>query len=367
MPAGVTGGVARVFMTADAVGGVWSYAVDLARGFSAREIETTIAVVGPSASGEKRRQLAAIPGVEMVDTGLPLDWTAGSRAELVEGNAALADLVERLRPDIVHLNAPALAAETDYPAPMVAVAHSCVATWWRAMRSERMPEDFAWRGAAVRQGLEQADIVVAASRAFGGALRDVHGTDFPLAIVPNGRAPVGLIGEKQHHVFAAGRLWDEAKNVALLDRVARRLPAPIFVAGSVRGPNGAQAEFRHLAALGVLSDEQMARHHAQALIFASPARYEPFGLAVLEAAQAGAALVLSDIPSFREMWEGASVLLPPGDDAAWADTLRSLLDAPNRAACLGAAARERSRAYALDAMIEGTLGVYRDVLGRGAG
>ena len=39
------------------------------------------------------------------------------------------------------------------------------------------------------------------------------------------------------------------------------------------------------------------------------ARYEPFGLAVLEAAQAGMRLVLSDIPSFRELWDGAATFV----------------------------------------------------------
>ena len=39
------------------------------------------------------------------------------------------------------------------------------------------------------------------------------------------------------------------------------------------------------------------------------ALYEPFGLAVLEAAQAGCALVLSDIPTFRELWDGAALFV----------------------------------------------------------
>ena len=42
--------------------------------------------------------------------------------------------------------------------------------------------------------------------------------------------------------------------------------------------------------------------YARASVFVEPARYEPFGLAALEAAPCGCALVLGDIPSLREVW-----------------------------------------------------------------
>ena len=50
---------------------------------------------------------------------------------------------------------------------------------------------------------------------------------------------------------------------------------------------------------------------ARTAVFVSPALYEPFGLAVLEAAQAGCALVLSDIPTFRELWDGVALFVAP--------------------------------------------------------
>jgi len=101
---------------------------------------------------------------------------------------------------------------------------------------------------------------------------------------------------------------------------------------------------------------------ARTPVFASAALYEPFGLAVLEAAQAGCALVLADIPSFRELWGEAAVFVPPESPQAIAAALAALLDAPDRAAALGAAARHRSARYTLAAMAEGMLGVYRTLL-----
>ena len=95
-------------------------------------------------------------------------------------------------------------------------------------------------------------------------------------------------------------------------------------------------------------------------IFASAARYEPFGLGVLEAAQAGCALVLSDIPTFRELWEGAAVFVPAEDPQAFAAAFRQLLADPEEAEWLGRLARVRAGRYTVERMVEGMLDVYRE-------
>jgi len=65
---------------------------------------------------------------------------------------------------------------------------------------------------------------------------------------------------------------------------------------------------------------------ARASVFALPARYEPFGLAPLEAAHAGCALVLADIPSLREVWDDAAIYVDPDDDRALVAALRRLIE-----------------------------------------
>jgi glycosyltransferase involved in cell wall biosynthesis len=159
-------------------------------------------------------------------------------------------------------------------------------------------------------------------------------------------------------VFTAGRLWDEGKNLAALDRAAVRLTAPVLAAGPLHGPHGAGIHLEHVRALDRLSAAEIARRLAAAPVFVSMARYEPFGLAVLEAAQAGAPLVLSDILTFRELWNGAAAFVPLEDDAALAAALQSLLDDPVARRRLGAAARERSGRYSVDAMVAGMLDLY---------
>jgi glycosyltransferase involved in cell wall biosynthesis len=62
----------------------------------------------------------------------------------------------------------------------------------------------------------------------------------------------------------------------------------------------------------------------RAAIFAHPALYEPFGLCVLEAARARCCLVLSDIPSLRELWDGAAVFIDPRNPDAWISEINRL-------------------------------------------
>ena len=82
---------------------------------------------------------------------------------------------------------------------------------------------------------------------------------------------------------------------------------------------------------------------------------------MLEAAQARRPLVLSDIPTFRELWDGAAVFAPPGDAAALHAALGDILDDAPRRAALGAAALDRSRRYTVEAMAAGMARIYRSL------
>ena len=351
----------RLLMTADAVGGVWTYALDLARALGPSGIETHLAVLGPAPAAAAAAAAAAIPGLTLTETALPLDWLARDAREITDAAAAVAEVARAARPELVQLNTPAFAAAR-FPAPVLGVAHSCVATWWAAVRGGALPEDFRWRAAAQRRGLEACTAIVAPSAAFAAATAAAYDLPRP-RVVHNGRAaPPAADEAREPQVFTAGRLWDDGKNLAALDAAAALIDAPLYAAGPTEGPNGARARLRHARALGPLDPPAVRDRLARTPVFASAALYEPFGLAVLEAAQAGCALVLADIPSFRELWGEAAVFVPPESPQAIAAALAALLDAPDRAAALGAAARHRSARYTLAAMAEGMLGVYRTLL-----
>jgi glycosyltransferase involved in cell wall biosynthesis len=353
----------RILMTADAVGGVWTYALDLARGLAAQGVQTVLAVCGPPAEAAKVAAASAVPGLVLRPLAQPLDWLAERPAEVMAAGRAVAEMAAEEAGDLVQLNSPALAAGTCFPVPVVGVCHSCVATWWRRMRGTPLPEDFAWRSALVAGGYGACDALVAPTAAFAEATAQAYGLVTPPRVVHNGRQPPAETTICQaDFVFTAGRLWDEGKDLATLDRTAARLPVPVVAAGPVEGPNGARLSARHLRLLGRLDAAAVAGILARGPVFVSTACYEPFGLAVLEAAQAGCALVLSDIPSFRELWDGAAMFVPPSNDTALAQVILDLMQDRERRTALSCAARERAHLYDVESMTVGMLDIYRSLL-----
>ncbi|HEV2080241.1 MAG TPA: glycosyltransferase family 4 protein [Allosphingosinicella sp.] len=355
----------KILMTADAVGGVWQYSTDLARGLSRLGVETVLAVSGPSPTAAQAEAASAVEGVTLLDTGLPLDWLADDSASVERAGKAVAKLAQRHRADIVQLNAPALAASVSFDQPVVAVAHSCVATWWAAVKRERLCEEFRWRADLTARGLEAADVVVAPTDAFAKATEEAYRLKRRLVTVHNGRAPLALPERAQHDCgFTAGRLWDKGKNVATLDRAAARLPFPLYAAGPTRGPNGDSVGLEHVHGLGSLGDKDMGRWLAARPVFVSAAVYEPFGLAVLEAAQAGCALVLSDIPTFRELWHGVAAFVDPMDSEAFAKTIGLVVGDEFARAQMGRAAQERASQFTVEAMAAKMARIYDSLAAR---
>ncbi|RAK56306.1 glycosyltransferase family 1 protein [Phenylobacterium soli] len=346
-------------MTTDAVGGVWTYAIDLSRGVSRAGVEVTLVSFGPSPSPDQVKAAHAVPGLTLVDTGLPLDWMANEPAEILEAGAVLRGLARAHRADVIHLNSPALAAIGGFAAPVIGACHSCLATWWAAVKDGPMPRDFRWRTQALWQGLLACNALLAPTAAFAEATARTYEVPVPF-VVHNGRAPAGLAPALcEPMVFTSGRLWDEGKNVAVLDEAASLIAAPLYAAGPLSGPNGEWRRLGYAKSLGRLSARIVAEWLARAPVYASSALYEPFGLGVLEAAQAGCALVLSDIPTFRELWDGAAVFVPPRDPKGFARAMDRLLADPAEAAVLAAQARARAGRYTVQAMAAGVLSIYR--------
>lgn len=230
-----------------------------------------------------------------------------------------------------------------------------------------MPESFHWQTALVRSGLARAAAVIAPSAAFAAEVQETYRLFARPLAVHNGRtAPALAAGPLHDCVLTAGRLWDTSKNVATLDRAAAYLGVPFKAAGSVKGPNGEVVSFENLHAAGLLDAAALAACYAARPVFASAALYEPFGLAVLEAAQAGCPLVLSDIPTFRDIWGDSAIFVDPLDARGFSEAIDELIgNVPFRLA-QGERARARAGRYTTAAMAAGMDAAYRQLLGRRA-
>ncbi len=362
----------RVFMTADAVGGVWQYALDLAQGLRAYDTDTTLCVLGPRPQPEQLAAAKRIPGLRLNCLDLPLDWTASNPEDVLDTAAAVVNAAEEDGSDIVHLNSPALAAGPGFPTPVVTVCHSCMATWWQAVRKKPLSRQFRWHRDLVAQALGNADAIVAPSNAFARAIAETYHLPNAPTVVYNGRRPCvrealpegGISIPDEPFAFTAGRLWDEGKNLRTLDEAAEQLSIPVFAAGPVKGPNRASIKFSHLRPLGKLSDGHLAEWLCAKPIFVSTARYEPFGLAVLEAAEAGCPLVLSDIPTFRELWDGAASFVPPNDAGAVAAAVEKLATDARERTLYASAARRRARRYTAEVMAAKVRAIYGGLLSK---
>jgi glycosyltransferase involved in cell wall biosynthesis len=350
----------KVFMSVDAVGGVWTYALELARGLASRGMEIDLAVLGPPPSGAQRTMVDGIDGVRAVATGLPLDWTARTEAELDRAAAELKEGAIATGADLVHLNAPGQAGVVPWGLPLVVAAHSCVATWWRSAHDGPLPPDLAWRARRTARGMAIADAIIAPSHSFAHHLAAAYGPERRINVIHNARKPTRLpIAGARDCILTAGRLWDPAKNIEAIDRAAALLGRSIHAAGPTCGPNGEQAKLPNLVLLGALSDAELQALYARAAIFVSMSKYEPFGLSVLEAAQAGAALVLADIATFRELWHGVACFVPADDSAALASAIDRLSHRRRVRDELARRAQARALQYTLQRKLDATLSVYR--------
>lgn len=352
--------VGRVLMTVDAVGGVWRYGLDLTSGLRSKGVETVFAGLGPRPSDAQRREAEAIGKLVWLEA--PLDWTAESEASLKRVPDLIADLAVREGAELLHLNLPSQAAGLDAAVPVVVVSHSCVVTWFAGVRGHAVPDDWQWHYRLNRNGFDRADAVLAPSRSHAVMLQQAYGPIDGLQVVYNASRVAPREGERENFVFAAGRWWDEGKNGALLDAAAEHIAWPVVMAGASSGPNGQHLPLQNVIHRGELSHAEVMALTARAAIVVSPSVYEPFGLAVLEAARLGRALVLSDIPTYRELWDGAALFADPRDPDAFADAVNRLSqDSPLRG-MLGRQALSRSGNFTAEAQSQTVMRIYANLL-----
>ncbi|MFZ5676396.1 MAG: glycosyltransferase [Pseudomonadota bacterium] len=333
----------RLLITSDAVGGIWRYTLELTRELVRQGDIVTIAGLGPHPSARQAEE--AMELAEVVWLATRPDWLVEAPAELDGFAAEIEPLLRERDIDVVQLNAGCMAAGLDARCPVIVVSHSCIASWFKEVRGCRPDRRWSWHYRRTKAGLARADIVVTPSASHGEQLCELYGPLSHLTVVHNGIAAAPPQRSPVDMIFAAARWWDPGKNAAVLDAAAELTHWPIFAAGDIRAPHGEAFEFHNAISLGSLPHGEVQALMGRTGIFVSPSLYEPFGLAALEAASSGAALVLADIPTYRELWRDSALFFPPRDAAALAAILNSLAaDEPARGA-LAEAAKRRSHRF----------------------
>ena len=350
----------RVLMTADAASCVWQYALELGRALTAAGHEVALATTGGVPGREQRREADAIAGLELHASA----YKPSAQEDCSERRAAghwLCDLAASIQPSVVHLNG-FDHADLPWKAPVLLVAHSCMQSWWRAVHGTPLPE--SWRGYRQRiaAALRMADLVVAPTRATLRGLQQHQGPLRAARVIPHGHDALNMPApSKGEYVFSSGDLADRGHNLAALGAAAARVPWPLCVAspGELH-PDNADA-MAGVRMLGRLNGSQSAHWLARAPVYALPARHGPVGLSLHAAALARCALVLGDIESLRETWDGAAIFVDPRDDEALARTLQRLIADKAARECYAELAFVRAQRFSASAMGAAYAAAYAEI------
>ena len=352
----------RIMMTADPFGGVWTYALELARALQTFRLEIVLATMGAPPTAQQRTDAQRLGNVRVFDSDYKLEWMGNSWEDVAAAGAWLLELEALTQPDVVHLNGYVHGA-LPWQSPTLIVGHSCVFSWFAAVQGRKPPAEWERYHCGVVCGLRGVDLVTAPTEAMLAALKTHYGPFAAAPAIYNGRRAAHFPpGVKEPCVLTAGRLWDAAKNVALLEQVAPHLSWPVYVAGDDHHPDGGEVHFAAMQRLGWLDPAALAKWLARAAIFVLPARYEPFGLLPLEAGLSGCALVLGDIPSLREVWGDAALFVAPDQPAGLEAALQTLIrNAPFRDR-LAKRARERALQYTPKRMARAYMALYTQLM-----
>lgn len=362
-------------------GGVQSHVVHLAAALRERGDQVDLIAPGRPQHGEVdvARHLP-------VGRTVPVPFN-GSVAPIALGPGAAARTrraLAQLHPDVIHVHEPivpvvGIAAATSGVAPVVGTVHAWAdrAVAYRAIRP------------VARRVMGHLAVAVAVS----AVAADFHARALGMSpdrfdIVPNGvdlarfRRAVDTRAERdddEARLLFVGRLERRKGLLVLLEAFERLAAARDDVVLDVVGEGSEHARAASMIPVplrdrvrfhGRVDDTELAARLAACDLYASPALGgESFGIVLLEAMAAGAAVLASDLPGYRSVvTDGVDGrLVPPGDPAALAAAADALLDHPEQRERLAAAGRAQAEAHDWPVVAAALRQRYEHALEEGAG
>jgi phosphatidylinositol alpha-mannosyltransferase len=341
-------------------GGVQGQVLGLAR--ELRKLGIDVRVVAPCDGPPPA------PGVVCV--GPSVEWSSnGSVAPISPGRATArrtAEVLRSIEPDLAHVHEPAvpgpcLTTLIGFNGPMVATFHAsgdlahmwtrpALRTFMAHVRCRAVVSETSLTAALHNWNGDGADYV----RLWNGVEVERIAASTP---APSSRPAVLFVGRHEPRKGLEPLLaaW------AGIDR-----DAVLWVAGS--GPQTDELRrwrVPNVEWLGSITDEERNARLRGASVFCAPAvRGESFGVVLLEAMAAGAAVVASDIDGYRNVARADrdALLVPPDDQAALRTALQRALDDAALRDRLVASGRERAVEFSMARLAERYAELYERVL-----
>jgi glycosyltransferase involved in cell wall biosynthesis len=360
----------HILVTADTLGGVWTYTRELVTGLVRRGDRVTLVSFGDIPTAAQMRWMDRLPNLDYRPTAFKLEWMLDSEDDMQASSQYLQAIIQENRPDLLHFSQFYYGA-LDCDVPRIVVAHSDVVSWWMSVHRQSPPETdwLRWYRQIVARGLREATSVVAPSRWMLDQIELHYGKVASASVIHNGRTPTlfNPCISKNETVVTVGRLWDSGKNVSLLLR--DEMPGSVRIVGCDRHPELQNHAFvaetirPNISLDPEQDDRQIAQTLARAGIYAATSQYEPFGLAPVEAALSRCAIVASDIPSFRELWDGAAIFFRNNDPESLSHALESLQRDRNLRVNQGNLAFQHARQhFTADRMVAGYKNLYQSLV-----
>ncbi|GAA3946574.1 glycosyltransferase [Allohahella marinimesophila] len=356
-----------ILMTTDTEGEVWSYTIDLCEALQAHPVCIELALIGKALSTQQSEQLAALPNVQVHDSGFDVRWISDSPPDIKASGQWLVQLAESLKPDLVHLNHLAYGA-LSWSCPVLLVGHFCILSWWAAAKNEAAPMP-QWAGykTLLSDSIQKASLLVAPTLAALHSLLSHYGPAERTRVIYNGlsRPETAEPAENEDDevsILVDGAIWQQDSHLAVLTAISKELACSVYVAGEAPSSNSSERCAEGVTFLGHVSPGELQDRLVRASLYAAPTAYEPLGLGALEAARAGCALLLGDIKNLREVWGDAAVYVAPNDVDALRDKLYNLITRPKRRHYLATAAWARSKRFTTASAAKAYLQSYRSLL-----
>lgn len=348
-----------ILMTADTVGGVWTYALELTRVLNRYDIQVHLATMGEKLNSSQQQAAQKISSLVIHESSYALEWMDDPWDDVEAAGEWLLGLEQEIQPDLIHLNNYAHGA-LPWQAPVLVTGHSCVLSWWKAVKKEEAPDTWKTYSERVKEGLQRAGHVTGVTGFLLSCLKRYYGPFSSSGVIYNARDKSRFSpSAKEPLVFSMGRFWDEAKNIHALKAVSSELPWPVYIAGEDRKQ---QSYDNNIHPLGMIDESEVAGWLSKTSIYVMPARYEPFGLSVLEAALSGCALVLGDIPSLREVWGEAAVYVDPDDPEELKQQTLHLIENTGKRKQMVVKALKRAERYSPEYFAQQYIAVYQQLL-----
>ena len=356
-------------MTTDAIGGVWTFTRELAKGLLEHGCAVALVSLGRRPDKQQKQWAEEMARIwdrdqfRFCSAEAPLEWMQENDRAYSEAAPLLLRVAHEFGVELLHCNQFCFGA-LPVLVPKIVTAHSDVLSWADCCRDIPL-EDSAWLRQyrlLVCKGLEQADAVVAPTRWMLDALSRNFRLPKERQVIANGRSINAVVQvPRKLQAVTAGRLWDEAKNIGTLSNMS--CPMPLVIAGQDGWEEStAPRMFVNAEFTGLLSQEALFSLFMESAIYICSSVYEPFGLAPLEAAFCGCAVLANDIPSLREVWQDGAVYFSDGE------TLSQVLHALQADAQLLAEAQERSltraRRYSREAMTSAYIVAFKEAMAR---